>query len=152
MLIGRPTIEDVEVATKIYKCPSWRYPATYGYPRDTYECAAWVTAGVVIFLPENPLGIGILKHSFPRLPYKKYSKQLDDAVPTNHSAWADLTLNYGLPGMFFLCDSLILYCAIIRNQSRVLNGLMVMMSIALLLIYCVGGVAVGHGLESRSIG
>ena len=67
-------------------------------------------------------------------------------------AWADLTLNYGLSGMFFLCDSLILYRAIIRNQSRVLNCLMVMMSIALLLIYWVRGFAVGHGLESRSIG
>jgi len=54
-----------------------------------------------------------------------------------------------LPGLFLLCGSLvlILYRAISRKESRNLNGLILMMSLALLLIYTVGEVAVGHGLE-----
>ena len=151
-------IEDVQVATQINKYPNWREPSAVGYPQtasgrvvaaNTYERAAWATAGIVIFVPDNPLGVGILKHSFPRLLQEKYGKQLDDVVPSTHSAWVDLTLSYGLPGLFLLCGALllILYRTITRKQSRDLNGLMLMMAIALLLIYTVGEVAVGHGLE-----
>jgi len=129
-----------------------------GYPQtasgrsvatNTYERTAWATAGMVIFVPENPLGVGILKHSFPRLLYEKYGKQLDDVVPSTHSAWVDLTLSYGLPGLFLLCGSLILIlCRSFKKMELGrLKGLIFMMSIALLLTYTVGELAVGHGLE-----
>ena len=151
-------IEDVQVATQINKYPNWREPGALGYPQtasgrsvaaNTYERTAWATAGMVIFVPENPLGVGILKHSFPRLLYEKYGKQLDDVVPSTHSAWVDLTLSYGLPGLFLLCGSLILIlCRSFKKMELGrLKGLMFMMSIALLLTYTVGELAVGHGLE-----
>lgn len=151
-------MEDVQLAIQIEKYPNWREPQAMGYPQtasgravagNTYERTAWATAGIVIFIPENPLGIGILKQVFPRLLQEKYGKQLDDVVPSTHSAWVDLTLSYGLPGLFLLAGSLIWisYRAISQKQSRTLNGLMWMMSIALLLTFTVGEVAVGHGLE-----
>lgn len=151
-------VEDVQIAIQIEKYPNWREPQAMGYPQaasgrlvavNTYERTAWATAGMVIFVPENPLGIGILKHVFPRLLQEKYGKKLDDVVPSTHSAWVDLTLSYGVPGLFLLAGPLILilYRAISQKQSRVFSGFMWMMSITLLLTFTVGEVAVGHGLE-----
>ena len=151
-------VEDVQLSIQIDKYPNWREPQALGYPQtasgravaaNTYERTAWATAGVVIFVPENPLGIGILKNVFPRLLQEKYGKQLNDVLPSTHSAWVDLTLSYGLPGLFLLCGSLmlIMWRAISTRSPIGLNGLIWMVSTTLVLTYTVGEVAVGHGLE-----
>ena len=151
-------IDDVQIATQIYKYPNWKDLEALSYPHSapgkmvspsTYARVAWATAGITIFIPENPLGVGILKHSFPRLLQEKYGKFVDNDIPSTHSAWIDLTLSYGMPGAVLLLGPLLvmLYRSLLRMQEDRLNGLIFMMSVTLLGIYTVGEVAVGHGLE-----
>jgi multisubunit Na+/H+ antiporter MnhG subunit len=71
---------------------------------STYERTAWFFAGFRL-LKENPLGYGLVKHSFGSLALLKwpdfYNRAGSDKGST-HSAWLDLALGVGLPGIFFI--------------------------------------------------
>lgn len=147
-------IADVQIAAQVEKYPNWRDPATLGYPEsvpgrpvagNTYERAAWAVAGVTIFAPENPLGVGILNGSFQRLIEQKYSKPVN--ILATHSAWVDLTLSYGLPGLFLLAGSLIFIILRAMVLMRELDPFIFIFGATCFLLYLVGEVLVKHGME-----
>jgi hypothetical protein len=83
-------IEDSKVALQIDKYPNWQNPHTLGYPQsllgkavagNTYEPLSWATAGLTIFIPENPLGIGILSKPFGVLLNAKYPNSATTLFP-----------------------------------------------------------------------
>jgi len=154
----RTTINDVMVGIQINENQQWRNPQLFGYPKsdaglvvssNTYERVAWATAGIMIFIPENPFGVGVIKYAFPSLLNEKYGSNVNDIVPATHSAWIDLTISYGIPGLLLLMGPLllILYRSVANRRQYPLSGLMFMLSLALLLIYTVGELSAGHGLE-----
>jgi drug/metabolite transporter (DMT)-like permease len=154
----RTTIEDMKVAVQIDQYPNWRDPNLFGYPKtgdghqvaiNNYERAAWATAGLIIFAPENPMGIGVMSRSFPRLLKQKFGKDVD-YIPSTHSAWVDLTLSYGFPGLLFLLGSLmmiVLYSLCSNSTHENFSGLRFVMGFALICIYTFGEVSVQHGVE-----
>ncbi len=146
---------DVQVAIQIDKYPNWQDPAVLGYPQsepghmvaaNTYERVAWATAGITQLIPENPLGIGVLSRSFPRLLEQKYGKQVN-YIPSTHSAWVDFTLSYGIPGIVLLLGSLLMPLFIAIKRRDAFSGFIFIMSASILLTYTVGEVSTQHGVE-----
>ena len=126
-----------------------------GYPQNatgevvksnTYERLAWAVAGIQIFLPENPQGLSILKQPFTRLVKEKYPNS-SDSIPGSHSAWVDIALAFGYPGIFLFTASLfsIGYLSILTNSP--FKNLVGLMSIGLILIYTVGEIGSQHSIE-----
>ncbi len=117
-------VDDVYIAVQIEKYPNWRDPATLGYPIkldgtpvvvNIYERAAWATAGATLFLPENPLGLGILNRPYPHLLHEKYGKEVG-YIPSTHSAWIEFGLAFGYPGALLLLSALVIL--IVRSLSK----------------------------------
>jgi len=78
----------------------------YGTPVDasTYERTAWFVAGTRL-LVENPLGYGLLHHSFGSLALAKWPdfyKPIGNLRGATHSAWLDLALGLGIPGLLLV--------------------------------------------------
>ncbi|WP_114639646.1 O-antigen ligase family protein [Polynucleobacter necessarius] len=153
----RTTIEDVKVAIQIDRYPNWRDPELLGYPKtidgrqvvlNNYERTAWATAGLTLFAPENPLGIGVMSRSFPRLLKQKFGKDVD-YIPSTHSAWVDFTLSYGFPGLVLLLMPLIMivWGSLISEVQDKLSGFRFVMGSALICMYTVGEISVQHGVE-----
>jgi hypothetical protein len=154
----RTIIEDVQIAVQIDKYPNWQDPQQYGYPKtadnrqvvfNNYERTAWTTAGLTLFAPENPLGIGVMSRSFPRLLKQKYGKNVD-YIPSTHSAWVDLTLSYGFVGLFLLLGSLLIIIVrtiLIPSKPANFTPFNFIMASSLVFIYTVAEVSVQHGIE-----
>ena len=111
-------IADLRIGVDINHQNFWKNRDFYPHPLNeysnpvnlsTYERSAWFAAGVRL-LSENPLGFGLIHHSFGWLASEKW---LDFYRPTGnllgatHSAWLDMTLGIGLPGMLFIIIPLI---------------------------------------------
>jgi len=147
--------EDTKTSIQVERYPNWQNPQVMGYPQNatgevvkfnTYERIAWAVAGVQIFLPENPLGLGILKQPFPRLLKEKYPNS-GDYTPGSHSAWVDIALALGYPGIFMFLGSLLstIYLSMCSNGPfKSLTGLL---SVGLILLYAVGEVGSQHSIE-----
>ena len=78
----------------------------YGAPVDisTYERTAWFVAGTRL-LVENPLGYGLLHHSFGSLALAKWPdfyKPIGNLRGATHSAWLDFALGLGIPGLLMV--------------------------------------------------
>ena len=85
----------------------------YGVPVDdsTYDRAAWFTAGAQL-LSENPLGFGLIKHSFGRLALSKWPdfyKPTMDFRGATHSGWLDFALGVGIPGLLLIWVPLFIF-------------------------------------------
>jgi len=78
----------------------------YGFPVDvsTYERVAWFTAGSRL-LAENPMGYGLLHHSFGSLALAKWPdfyKPVGNLKGATHSGWLDFALGVGVPGLLLV--------------------------------------------------
>ena len=78
----------------------------YGTPVDisTYERTAWFVAGTRL-LVENPLGYGLLHHSFGSLALEKwpdFHKPVGNLRGATHSGWLDFALGVGIPGLLLV--------------------------------------------------
>ena len=78
----------------------------YGEPVDvsTYERTAWFRVGLRL-LKENPMGYGLLHHSFGSLALMKYPdfrKPIMSNRGATHSGWMDFALGFGFPGLLLL--------------------------------------------------
>jgi hypothetical protein len=151
-------IDDVQIAIQIDKFQNWKKVWEFGYPEsapgrvvvgNTYERVAWATVGVTRLIPENPLGIGILNNAFPLLLSNKFGEIVDDRIPATHSGWIDLTLAFGIPGLLLLSGPLILTAvfSLISSRKDKFDGYLIVASISLLLMFLIGELASGHGLE-----
>jgi hypothetical protein len=149
-------VDDVSVAVQIEKYPNWRDPATLGYPKkldgtsvaaNTYERAAWATAGSTLFMPENPLGLGVLNRPYPRLLLEKYGGKDVSYIPSTHSAWIEFGLAFGYPGMFLMLATLVIVTVRSVRKQFIFRATCLSISASLLLMYAVGELSTAHAVE-----
>jgi hypothetical protein len=126
-----------------------------GYPQNatgaivkinTYERLAWATAGATIFLPQNPLGIGILKNPFTILLKQNYPNS-GAYIPSTHSAWVEIALAFGYPGLLLMLGALLSLFALSTQSSGTFQFLPLLLSIGLILLYTIGEISSQHSIE-----
>jgi hypothetical protein len=108
-----PLLLDAKIGIDIDHQNHWKNRLAYpipinplGNPVDssTYERAAWFTAGTRL-LSENPLGFGLIHHSFGWLALKKWPdfyKPIGNLRGATHSGWVDFALGLGIPGLLLV--------------------------------------------------
>jgi hypothetical protein len=144
--------EDMVISAQIDTHQSWKGTgAALPLRKDgtsvagnTYERVAFATLGMRL-IALNKLGNGSLR-SF-REDVKKIEPNYKNHHYT-HSAWIDLGLSFGLPGLLFLPIAFIslLVCAALNSQIR-FRASIITMAIATLILYLVGEYAFGHSVE-----
>jgi len=145
-------IDDVTIAVKIDEVPNWQDVKKYGYPKtasgepvypNNYERAAWATAGIHS-ISQNPLGYGMLEHSLGKVIRQSYPEAM---IRSSHSAWIDLGLAFGIPGLIFTLGAL-LSTIVLALQSNSPNRLVVIWIAAdLLLTFTIAEVSSKHTIE-----
>jgi hypothetical protein len=111
---------------------------------NTYERVAFATLGARL-IALNPLGNGSLRS------FREDAKKIEPNYrnhPYTHSAWIDLGLSFGLPGLLFLPIALtaLLLCAVVNPRIR-FRATIITIAIAMLILYLVGEYAFQHGVE-----
>jgi len=144
--------EDIAISAQIDTYQSWKGTgAALPLRKDgtsvagnTYERVAFATLGMRL-IALNTLGNGSLR-SF-RDDVKKIAPNYNNHHYT-HSAWIDLGLSFGLPGLLFLPIAFIslLVCAALNPQIR-FRATIITTAIAILILYLVGEYAFGHSVE-----
>ena len=106
-------IADIKVAVDIDHHNYWKNRDDYPLPQNqygsrvnpsTYERAAWFTVGIHL-LTENPLGFGLIHHSFGWLAlaeWPDYYKPNGNMRGATHSGWMDMALGIGIPGILLI--------------------------------------------------
>ena len=145
-------IDDVSVAIKIDEVPHWQDVKKYGYPKtdngeqvypNNYERAAWATAGIRSLI-QNPLGYGMLEHSLGKVIRQSFPEAM---IRSSHSAWIDLGLAFGFPGLILTLGALLSTIVIaLKTQSE--NRLVAIWIAAdLLLTFTIAEVSSKHTIE-----
>jgi len=110
---------DIKVAQRVDVHDAWKDYGARGYPKNelgaivsgtNYLRAAWAQIALD-FVVEKPLGYGLIFKSFGAIALEKWP---ESTLDTSHSAWLDLTLGIGIPGMSLLLLSGLL--ALINSQ------------------------------------
>jgi O-Antigen ligase len=145
-------IDDITVAVKIDEVTNWQDIQKYGYPKtasgepvypNNYERAAWATAGIDSLL-KNPLGYGMLEHSLGKVIKQSYPEA---NIRSSHSAWIDLGLAFGIPGLILTLGAL-LSTIVLALKSHSPNRLVVIWIAAdLLLTFTIAEVSSKHTIE-----
>jgi hypothetical protein len=122
-----------------------------GKPVDisTYERTAWFTAGSRLLL-ENPLGYGLVHHSFGSLALAKWPdfyKPRGSLKGATHSGWLDLALGIGLPGVALILFSLLASWRLSMNRSELWYSYATWTIPLLLLTYAISEISESHFLE-----
>jgi hypothetical protein len=145
-------IDDIAVAVKIDEVTNWQDIQKYGYPKtasgepvypNNYERAAWATAGIDSLF-KNPLGYGMLEHSLGKVIKQSYPEA---NIRSSHSAWIDLGLAFGIPGLILTLGAL-LSTIVLALKSNSPNRLVVIWIAAdLLLTFTIAEVSSKHTIE-----
>ena len=145
-------IDDIAVAVKIDEVTNWQDIQKYGYPKtasgepvypNNYERAAWATAGIDSLF-KNPLGYGMLEHSLGKVIKQSYPEA---NIRSSHSAWIDLGLAFGMPGLILTLGAL-LSTIVLALKSNSPNRLVVIWIAAdLLLTFTIAEVSSKHTIE-----
>lgn len=145
-------VDDITIAVKIDEVPNWQDVKKYGYPNtasgepvypNNYERAAWAAAGIHS-ITQNPLGYGMLEHSLGKVIRKSYPEAM---IRSSHSAWIDLGLAFGIPGLLLTLGAL-LSTAVLALRSNSPNRLVVIWIAAdLLLTFTIAEVSSKHTIE-----
>jgi hypothetical protein len=114
--------------------------------RANYERVAWAVAGLNIFLPETPLGVGVLKGPFAALLKEKYPNS-SESIPSTHSAWIELGLAFGYPGLLFMLGSVMTIILLSINSKSLLRSLTSLLPLGLFCLYTVGELSSQHSIE-----
>lgn len=147
-------VSDALIAIDIEGNKEWINPVTLGTAKSSsgstnYFRIAWATAGLVVLMPSNPLGYGLLGSSFNKALAEIYPTFDKDMLST-HSAWVDFGLAFGYPGLSLLLGSVLIIFirALTRRCMQKDNGATIsLISFALLVIYAVGEAGSGHAFE-----
>ncbi len=112
---------------------------------NTYERVAYATLGMRL-IALNPLGNGSLR-SFGEDVRREIEPVYRNHAYT-HSAWIDLGLSFGLPGLLFLpaAFAALLLCAVM-NPRMCFRATIITSAIAILILYLVGEYGFQHGVE-----
>jgi hypothetical protein len=145
--------EDMAISAQIDTHHNWKWAGAAlplrkdGTPvmGNTYERVAYATLGMRL-IALNPLGNGSLR-SFGEDVKKKIEPNYRNHAYT-HSAWIDLGLSFGLPGLLFLPIALtaLLLCAVMNCRIR-FRATIIILAIAILILYLVGEYGFQHGVE-----
>ena len=120
--------EDIKIGIDIDNFQSWKNPELYPFPKNsqgipvnvsTYERSAWATAALRL-IKENPLGYGLVHHSFGSLAIKKWSdfhRPIEGMKGSSHSGLLDLILGVGIPGSFLILFPFGVACYRARSQT-----------------------------------
>lgn len=145
-------IEDIRIAVQIEKYHHWQDPK-HGFPKradgssvagNTYERASLATVGLTMIL-DNPLGNGV----FRSLPSQMHQGGIKyDHYVYTHSAWVDLGLSFGWPGLLLLPSALLICLLLcIKKYRGVYRCTVASLAVSLLILYLVGEYAFQHGIE-----
>jgi hypothetical protein len=102
---------DAKVVLEGKHDDAWQCGLTVALPKNdlgeqvsdtNFSRIAW-GINAIKFIPQNPLGYGLVERSFGQI-----GKQIwpDSCLSQSHSGWLDLTLGIGIPGMLLLLGSL----------------------------------------------
>ena len=100
-------LADVEVSTQLVVIDAWKDYGARGYPKNklglevsgtNYLRAAWAQVAIGL-IQERPLGYGLLYQSFGHFAKEKWP---NSTLDSSHSAWLDITLAIGIPGILLL--------------------------------------------------
>jgi hypothetical protein len=147
--------EDAKTSLQIEKYPNWQNPHALGHPvnatgqlvkGNNYERLAWATAGVKIFLPQNPYGLGILKGPFTVLMKESYPNSTT-YLPSTHSAWVEIGLAFGYPALFLLLSALFFLGFLSLSLKSKFQATAFVLSVGLIALYTVGEVSSQHAIE-----
>lgn len=145
-------IDDVSIAVKIDDVPNWQDVKKYGYPKtdngqqvypNNYERAAWAMAGVQSLI-QNPLGYGMLEHSLGKVIQKSYPEAV---IQSSHSAWVDLGLAFGFPGLIFTLGALLSIVVIALKTNSDNRLVAIWIAADLLLTFTIAEVSSKHTIE-----
>ena len=147
--------EDAKTSIQVNKYPNWQNPQAMGYPinpngevvkANTYVRVAWGVAGLQIFLAENPLGVGVLKGPFTVLLKEKYPSSGEN-MPSTHSAWVELGLAFGYPGLLLMLGAVIATLIVSLKSTSPFSSLTGLFSLGLICLYTVGEISSQHSIE-----
>jgi hypothetical protein len=97
-------LADFKVAQRLADFDAWKDYGVRGYPLNetgkevsgtNYLRAAWAKVALE-YIAEKPLGYGLIFKSFGAIALEKWP---ESTLDTSHSAWLDLTLGIGVPGI-----------------------------------------------------
>ena len=147
--------EDAKISVQIEKYPHWQDPERLGYPLNgsgqtvmasTYERIAWATAGATRFLPNHPYGLGVLKNPFTILLREQYPNNVT-YIPSSHSAWVEIGLAFGYPGLCLLLGALISLGYLSVSTKNSFRSTALLFSLGLLCLYTVAEASSQHAIE-----
>lgn len=145
-------IDDVTVAVKIDEVPNWQDVKKYGYPKtasgepvypNNYERAAWATAGIHS-ITQNLLGYGLLEHSLGKVIRKSYPEA---TIRSSHSAWIDLGLAFGIPGLLLTLGALLSTIALALKSDSPNRSVVIWIAADLLFTFTIAEVSSKHTIE-----
>jgi hypothetical protein len=145
-------VDDITVAVKIDEVPHWQDVKKYGYPNtasgepvypNNYERAAWATAGINA-LSKNPLGYGMLEHSLGKVIRQSYPEAM---IRSSHSAWIDLGLAFGIPGLILTIGALLSSIVLALKSSSTNRLVVIWIASDLLLTFTIAEVSSKHTIE-----
>jgi hypothetical protein len=138
----RTFFSDIKVAQRLNEIDAWKDYGARGLPINdmgkvvsisNYVRAAWAQV-VIGFIAEKPLGYGLIFKSFGTMALEKWP---ESTLDTSHSAWLDLTLGIGIPGVTFILLSGVLALVNVQRLAPYFWGataLWLLISIALLMV------------------
>jgi hypothetical protein len=146
--------EDMAMGAQIDKYPNWKDPGILGevlradgskVEGSAYVRVAWARAGLEI-ISEHPMGAGIFRYF--HIQIKDQAPKMGDVAVYTHSAWVDMGLAFGIPGLLFMPIALfaLLFCAVNNPRIR-FRATIITNAIAILILYLVGEYAFNHGVE-----
>lgn len=149
---------DARIAIEVDKYPNWQNIAVFGLPLDegravtqnTYERFAWATVGITNLLPNNLLGVGVLKEPFKLLLVDSYSNLGD--VGSTHSGWLEIGLAFGIPGLLLFLGSILISGVYAFSTAGVYKWLPFSLALSLILVYTVGELSSQHSIEILCFG
>lgn len=146
-------IEDIRISAQIGTHQNWKSLPKYGYPKradgssvfsNTYERVAWGVIGLRL-IADHPLGNGVLRALPSQM--RQAGIEFNDAAYT-HSAWVDLGLSYGWPGILLIPTTLLLcLIACIKKYRGPYRATVASLAVSFLVLYMVGEYAFQHGIE-----
>lgn len=106
-------LADIKVSKNIDRVTWWKNDRVCCIPVNsnaipvdvsTYQRTAWFVAGSELLI-ENPLGYGLVHHSFgalARLKWNDFVEPIGNMRGATHSAWLDFALGVGIPGLLLV--------------------------------------------------
>jgi hypothetical protein len=147
-------IQDMAMGAQIEKHVNWKDLDGLGQPLradgsmadgSTYIRVAWAHVGLEI-IREHPVGVGIFRYF--HIQVKDRAPKIGDLAVYTHSAWVDMGLAFGIPGLLFLPIAFIsLVTFAVLNPQISFRATIITIAIAVLTLYLVGEYAFGHSVE-----